>query len=53
MPVQYLGLVLTTKNPEKFSEFLSDFKIAKIANQYFPFCSYLTVLNNISRLLIG
>jgi hypothetical protein len=30
-----LDLVLTTKTPYKFSEFLSDFFIAEIANQYF------------------
>jgi hypothetical protein len=54
-----LGLCKTTwawfyqqKYPEKFSEFLSDFLFAKIANQYFWLSSYGTILKGISKHLI-
>jgi hypothetical protein len=33
------GLGPTNTKPEKFSEFLSDFKIAEIANQYIQLSS--------------
>jgi hypothetical protein len=39
------------KYSEKFSELLSDFMVAEIANQYFQLRSYETALENISRSL--
>jgi hypothetical protein len=41
------------KYRKKFSEFFSDFKIAKIADQYIPLGLYGTVIKNIIRLLMS